>query len=137
MRNSKYKQANKTYNLARHKYSMTYIGNLVCKMISTVVFNFCKFDPFLSCTVIAKSRLYFVLLYYSHKSWYIFKTRDRFVIWRFQNTHYMCNLTKFWLRYLRLKKHDTILLFSWELIWLREKLLKSEHFLLKSIDKTS
>ena len=71
-----------------------------------------------------KSLWYFVLLYYSHKSWLIFKTRDRFEIcwsWRFQNTPYMCNLTKFWLRYLRLKTQDTILLFSWELIWEDEK----------------
>ena len=71
-----------------------------------------------------KSLLYFVLLYYSHKSWLIFKTRDRFEIcwsWHFQNTPYMCNLTKFWLRYLRLKTQDTILFFSWELIWEDEK----------------
>ena len=67
-------------------------------------------------TVVEKSLWYFVLLYYSYKSWSIFKTRDRFEIcwsWRFQNTPYMCKLTKFWLRYLRLKTHDTILLFSW------------------------
>ena len=70
-----------------------------------------------------KSLLYFVLLYYSHKSWTIFKTRVSFEIcrsWRFQNTPYMCNLTKFWLRYLMLKTHGTILLFSWLWIWLRE-----------------
>ena len=75
-------------------------------------------------TVVEKSLWYFVLLYYSHKSWSIFKTRDRFEIcwsWRFQNTPYMCNLTKFWLRYLRLKTQDTILFFSWELIWEDEK----------------
>ena len=88
-------------------------------------------------TVVEKSLLYFVLLYYSHKSWSIFKTRDRFGIcwsWRFQNTPYMSNLTKFWLRYLRLKTHDTILLFSCYLIWLRRKLLRSEDFVLMSID---
>ena len=33
----------------------------------------------------------------------------------------MCHLTKFWLRYLTLKTQDTILLFSWELIWEDEK----------------
>ena len=67
-------------------------------------------------TVVEKSLWYFVLLYYSHKSWSIFKTRDRFEIcwsWRFQNTPYMCNLTKFWLRYLRLKTNDWNLLFLW------------------------
>ena len=64
------------------------------------------------------------MLNYSYKSWSIIKTRDRFEIcwsWHFQNTPYMCNLTKFWLRYLRLKTQDTILLFSWELIWEDEK----------------
>ena len=67
------------------------------------------------------SSLYFVLLYYSFKSRTIFKTRVSFEIcwfWQFQNTPYMCNLTKFWLRYLKLKTHDTILLFynwfDWE-----------------------
>ena len=43
---------------------------------------------------------------YSYKSWSIIKTRDRFGIcwsWCFQNTPYMSNLTKFWLRYLRLR----------------------------------
>ena len=43
---------------------------------------------------------YFVLLNYSYKSWSIIKTRDRFEncwSWRFQNTPYMWNLTKFWL----------------------------------------
>ena len=67
-------------------------------------------------TVVEKSLWYFVLLYYSHKSWSIFKTRDRFGIcwsWRFQNTPYMSNLTKFWLRYLRLKTNDWNLLFLW------------------------
>ena len=67
-------------------------------------------------TVLAQRVEYFVLLYYSHKSWSIIKTRGRFKIcwsWRFQNTPYMYNLTMFWLRYLRLKTHDTILLFSW------------------------
>ena len=67
-------------------------------------------------TVLAQRVAYFVLLYYSHKSGSIFKTRDRFEIcwsWCFQNTPYMSNLTKFWLRYLRLKTHDTILLISW------------------------
>ena len=82
-------------------------------------------------TVLAEGVGYFVLLYYSHKSLSIFKTRDRFEIcwfWRFQNTPYMYNLTKFWLRYLRLKTHDTILLFSLELIWEDEKKQKSEQF---------
>ena len=54
---------------------------------------------------------YFVLLNYSQKSWSIFKTRDRFRIccsWRFQNTPYIYILTKFWLRYLRSKTHETI-----------------------------
>ena len=32
-------------------------------------------------TVVEKSLLYFVLLYYSHKSWSIVKTRDRFEIY--------------------------------------------------------
>ena len=36
--------------------------------------------------------------------------------WKFQNTPYMSNLTMFWRRYLRLKTHDTILLFSWYLL---------------------
>ena len=57
------------------------------------------------------SSLYFVLFYYSHKFWTIFKTRVSFEIcwfWQFQNTSYMCNLTKFWLRYLRSKTHETI-----------------------------
>ena len=87
-------------------------------------------------TVVEKSPLYFVLLYYSHKSWFIFKTRDRFEIcwsWHFQNTPYMYNLTKFWLRYLRLKTQDTILLFSLELIWEDEKKQKSEQFVSKIV----
>ena len=87
-------------------------------------------------TVVGKSLLYFVLLYYSHKSWTIFKTRVSFEIyrsWRFQNTPYMCNLTKFWLRYLRLKTHDTILLFSWVLICWRWKLQKFEQFVPKIV----
>ena len=53
-------------------------------------------------TVLAEGVGYFVLLYYSHKSLSIFKTRDRFEIWWswcFQNTLNMYNLTKFWLRY--------------------------------------
>ena len=67
-------------------------------------------------TVLVKRVRYFVLLNYSWKSWLIFKTSDRFGIcwsWGFQNTPYMCNFTKFSLRYLRLKTHGTILLFSW------------------------
>ena len=46
---------------------------------------------------------------HSYKFWLIFKTRGRYEIcwsWRFQNTPYMCNLIKIWLRYLRLKTHD-------------------------------
>ena len=57
---------------------------------------------------------YFVLLNYSYKSWSIVKARDRFGIcwsWRFQNTPYMSNLTKFWLKYLRLKTHDPFFYF--------------------------
>ena len=72
----------------------------------------------LQCNV-TKSLLYFVLLYYSQKSWSIFKISDRFKIcwsWQFQNTPYMSILTKFRLRYWMLKTHDTILLFSWVLI---------------------
>ena len=46
-----------------------------------------------------------------------------------QNTPYMCNLTKFWLRYLRLKTHDTILLFSWVLICWRWKQFVPKFFL--------
>ena len=67
---------------------------------------------------------YFVLLNYSYKSWSIIKTRDIFEncwSWRFQNTPYMSNLTKFWLRYLRLKTYETNLLFSWYLIRWRWK----------------
>ena len=67
---------------------------------------------------------YFVLLNYSYKSWSIIKTRDRFEncwSWHFQNTPYMSNLTKFWLRYLRLKTDETNLLFSWYLICWRWK----------------
>ena len=65
-------------------------------------------------TVVEISLLYFVLLFYSQKSWQIFKTRVSLKIcwfWQFQNTPYMCNLTNFWLRYLQLKTQDTILLF--------------------------
>ena len=65
---------------------------------------------------IIKRVRYFVLLNYSYKSWSIFKTRNRFGIcwsWGFQNTPYMCNMTKFWLRYLGLKTYYTILLFSY------------------------
>ena len=48
----------------------------------------------------------------------VFNFQNQGQIWNllvltFQNTPYMYNLTKFWLRYLRLKTHDTILLFSW------------------------
>ena len=67
-------------------------------------------------TVVLIRVWYFVLLDYSYKSWLFIKTRDRFGIcwsWRFQNTPYMSNLTKFWLRYLRLKTHDWNLLFLW------------------------
>ena len=67
-------------------------------------------------TVLAQRVGYFVLLYYSHKSLSIFKARGRFEIcWslHFQNTPYIYNFTKFWMRYLRLKTHDTNLLFSW------------------------
>ena len=88
-------------------------------------------------TVLVKRVWYFVLLNYSCKSWSIFKTRDRFGIcwsWGFQNTPYMFNLTKFWLRYLRLKTHETILLFSCYLIFWRWRKQKSEQFVLKSID---
>ena len=59
--------------------------------------------------------LYFVLPYYSHKFLSIFKARDRFgICWslQFQNTPYMYNLTKFWLRYLKFYFHDY--LFDWE-----------------------
>ena len=62
-------------------------------------YRFCCF------TVLAERVGYYVLLYYSNKSWSIFKSRDRFKIYwscRFQSTLYMYNLTKFWLRYLRL-----------------------------------
>ena len=90
-------------------------------------------------TVVIISSLYFVLLCYSLKSWTIFKTRVSFGIcwfWQFQNTPYMSNLTKFWPRYLRLKIHDTTFQFLWQWIWLRGKLLISEHFVWKAIDKT-
>ena len=68
----------------------------------------------LAYTVLAQRVEYFVLLYYSHKSWSIFKTRGRFELcwsWLFQNTPFLYNLTKFCLRYLRLKTHDAILFF--------------------------
>ena len=87
-------------------------------------------------TVLVKRVWYFVLLNYSCKSWSNFKTRDRFGIcrsWGFQNTPYMSNLTKFWLRYLRLKTHDTILLFSCYLICWRWKWQKSEQFVPKTV----
>ena len=87
-------------------------------------------------TVLIKRVQNFVLLNYSCKSWSNFKTRDRFGIcrsWGFQNTPYMCNLTKFWLRYLRLKTHDTILLFSCYLICWRWKWQKSEQFVPKIV----
>ena len=89
-----------------------------------------------TCTVLIKRVRYFVLLNYSCKSWSNFKTRDRFGIcrsWGFQNTPYMSNLTKFWLRYLRLKTHDTILLFSCYLICWRWKWQKSEQFVPKTV----
>ena len=61
-------------------------------------------------TVVIISSIYFVLLNYSHKSWSIFKTKFGICwSWQFQNTPYMCKLTKFWQRYLRLKTHDPIL----------------------------
>ena len=81
--------------------------------------SFCYWSQLLykvSCTVVEKSPLYFVLLYYSHKSWFIFKTRDRFEIcwsWHFQNTLYMYNLTKFWLRYFKLKTHTVEVIRKW------------------------
>ena len=56
-------------------------------------------------TVVADRVGYFVMLHYSYKSWSIIKTRDIFEncwSWRFQNTPCMSNLTKIWLRYLRL-----------------------------------
>ena len=69
-------------------------------------------------TVVEKRLLYFVFTPTNLGQF------SRFEIcwsWHFQNTPYMCNFTKFWLRYLMLKTQDTILLFSWELIWEDEK----------------
>ena len=76
------------------------------RQIQTILFNQRNYIMFLQeiCTswffrflALTDQRVrYFVLLNCSCKSWSIIKTRDRFL-----------------LRYLRLKTHDTILLYSW------------------------
>ena len=90
-----------------------------------------KFHLYFSYTVVIISLLYFVLPYYSHKSWTNFKTSVSFGIcwsWQFQNTPYMSILTKFRLRYWMLKTHDTILLFSWDFATFEEALLPLSRF---------
>ena len=65
-------------------------------------------------TVLAKRVGYFVLLYYSHKYWSIFKTRESFEVLTFskhpQHVQFDQGLAKIF--EVRLKTNDYILLFS-------------------------
>ena len=105
-----------SYTLIGYLIADIHIYKLLIYPICEGIYYTDRISDLYSYTVVLTRVRYFVLLNYSYKSWSIIKTRDRFGIcwsWRFQNTPYMSNLTKFWLRYLRLKTHDTILLFSW------------------------